>query len=387
MYIKHLSALILVVFITAFRAHSQDCLYAVPINGKWGFINKTGELVIQAAYNDEAFFCGEYAVVKKDEEYIIIDRLGNRVSKPWMNEFVIAAADEDDIIIAKSVNGLYGKISLDGTIIIPFEYDYLGLFQDDFSVAKKNGKKGVVDRNGNFTDLNKYNEWPVGKEGYYKISHTGKNGQKKTGLYNANTKQLIFPLSKSVNHIFIEDGQVVISNGVKGYSVLNVKSGKYIIDSGIYESIAYGDGKYTVSKNGRYGLLDSTGTVIRECSWTYPYVSDFDNGYAIYSVYMDGIDSVHQKFNNGILSADGEIILPAKYSLLRVLVPSRLFWASMNGKIGVVDLYGNEIIPFNYSYIRTAHDLILVQTGEWYMKDAKIGYYDLQGNLIWELSS
>lgn len=57
-------------------------LAAVKIDGKWGFIDKTGQIVIKPEYDwVEYGFDGQYALVIKNKEFINIDRQGNHILK------------------------------------------------------------------------------------------------------------------------------------------------------------------------------------------------------------------------------------------------------------------------------------------------------------------
>ncbi len=70
--------------------NEDDSMFAPEtIGGKWGFINKSGELVISYLYDESSVFDGEYAAVKKD--------------------------------------GKYGLINTKGETVIPFEYDYMAI--------------------------------------------------------------------------------------------------------------------------------------------------------------------------------------------------------------------------------------------------------------------
>lgn len=84
----------------------------VTINGKDGFINHRGELVIPAIYDYAHFFSEGRAAVAK--------------------------------------NGKYGFIDSKGNVVIDLIYDNVGDFFDPngFASVKKNGKEGLIDRNG-----------------------------------------------------------------------------------------------------------------------------------------------------------------------------------------------------------------------------------------------
>lgn len=55
---------------------------AVMINGKWGFINAAGEVVIEPQYEDARSFANGYAAVKKDGKWGFINAEGKMVIEP-----------------------------------------------------------------------------------------------------------------------------------------------------------------------------------------------------------------------------------------------------------------------------------------------------------------
>ena len=60
--------------------YSEGLAYVEDVNGKYGFIDKTGKLVIPCKWKDfdpGGFSEGSVTVVDENDEYIVIDREGN----------------------------------------------------------------------------------------------------------------------------------------------------------------------------------------------------------------------------------------------------------------------------------------------------------------------
>lgn len=68
------------------RAFTEDGYAAVCKDGKWGFVNEDGELVIDYTYEDARSFQNGYAAVMQDELWGYIDEDGNQVIKPQFTE-------------------------------------------------------------------------------------------------------------------------------------------------------------------------------------------------------------------------------------------------------------------------------------------------------------
>ena len=71
----------------------SEGLVAVTVNGKTGFIDKTGKMVIPAVYDagdlkyeDAYYFENGTAAVCQDGEWITIDRQGKEVDEDWFSK-------------------------------------------------------------------------------------------------------------------------------------------------------------------------------------------------------------------------------------------------------------------------------------------------------------
>ena len=55
----------------------SEGLAAVQLNGKWGFINKSGKIIIPSIYDDAGGFSDGYALVERGDKWLMIDKQGN----------------------------------------------------------------------------------------------------------------------------------------------------------------------------------------------------------------------------------------------------------------------------------------------------------------------
>lgn len=104
--------------------------------GTWGFMDRTGKMVIPAKY---------------DDFYVNGPLTGYRVFN-------------DGIAIMQDLNGKWGGINKNGATVIPFAYDSLRSFHEGLAVAEQNGKWGVIDTSNRvvvpfrYDTLSGYNE-------------------------------------------------------------------------------------------------------------------------------------------------------------------------------------------------------------------------------------
>src|SRR5690606_15277655 len=158
----------------------------VSIGLKKGFIDKHGQIIIPAIYEEVQAFKNGVAIVRKDFRFGIIDTLGNFLLSnsydeivPWENDFYrlgvftpttgrvttfgLAGANGKLLLdtlysyidlqkgqyIRAKKDSLYGLFDRQGKVIVPMEYTYLGDVRDaKFMAAEKSGNWGFLDTSG-----------------------------------------------------------------------------------------------------------------------------------------------------------------------------------------------------------------------------------------------
>lgn len=155
-------------------------LKTIESNGKIGYINTEGEMVIPPLFdNANEFYNGKYATASIEGKYGVIDTKGNFIIQPkyeiiselsnrlfWVHNgddtWIIDINGKNVVVPGYyeqielySINGyikvlknnLYGVIDLSGKEIIAPQYDDIGEIWDTngFIEVKKNGKYGLID--------------------------------------------------------------------------------------------------------------------------------------------------------------------------------------------------------------------------------------------------
>ena len=122
---------------------------AVKNNGKWGFINTSGDLVINYQYDNvmDGFSSGIVAV-EKNESWYYINTSGESV---FQDHFDSAKRFSEGLAGVKK-NGKWGFIDKNGNTIIDYKYDNVGSFSEG-KVAVNTSIEGIsqwayIDRSG-----------------------------------------------------------------------------------------------------------------------------------------------------------------------------------------------------------------------------------------------
>ncbi len=287
---------------TLFDKKGANLLAVESNDGKWGFINKKGEEIIQCKYDDVwpfsnglAAVCESgvwryintkgmvainenydraypfdekgYAVVMKDGKYGVINKRGDfKIS----NEFeALSPFNEFDLALAKK-GGLYGIINRKGEAVVSFKYKLISDFSEDgyAAIITTDGKCGIIDKSGEETVAPIYETcYRVENKdtfisGMLMVSAKNENGENLFGYVNKKGEEVIAPQYESA-HPFSDNGLAPVcikdENGNKLWGYIN-KEGETVI-APIYEN-AYGfsdNGLAKVMLNGKWGCIDKDG--------------------------------------------------------------------------------------------------------------------------------
>lgn len=122
----------------------SENLRAVGRDGKWGFEDQYGELIIAAEYDRVEDFSESRAVVELEGYHGLIDTTGRRVIEPIYDEL---GYDGSHLCYVER-EGLCGVIDRRGRVVVEPEWDWIGEFSQGLAVVQRDGKYGYVDMNG-----------------------------------------------------------------------------------------------------------------------------------------------------------------------------------------------------------------------------------------------
>ena len=256
--------------------------------------------------------------------------------------------------------GVYKVIRGKAKLIIPVKYEEISMYSN-LLIVQLNGKKGLIDLNGNLlTEIN-YDEIGTYGECFNclgtktNIIEVLKNGKK--GLIDS-TGKLITPLiydeitsfSEGLSGVRVKDkwgfinekGNIVVP--IQFYSPhVNIENNlSFLRDIDIFN---FQNGLCIVQNNNKFGLINKYGKLIFPCKLDY--VKIFANGNSL--INLNG--------KSGLINNKGDVIIPVIYDGLFVeegLVEfenKTLIVASLNKKRGVLNEFGKIIIPFIYESI------------------------------------
>ena len=245
-------------------------LAAINKNGKWGYINREGKTIIEPVYKSAwAFHEGFARVLPFDGPDQFIDRNGQAMpSENWS-----AADDFAEGRARVKVGNTYGYIDTAGQLIIQPIYTRGWNFENGLTIIEYQEKLGVIDLNG---------ENILAPE-FDKIKKVA-NGN----ILLAAINNTAIAFDKSGNELIkIENSKMIDSNG----DVVSVREGDkmYLVEitnpdqrSGEYTNIIYLEENLWAGKlDSGYVIMNSDGQ--RLTSNYYHQVNKFSDGFAAYS--------------------------------------------------------------------------------------------------------
>ncbi|MFH2094546.1 MAG: WG repeat-containing protein, partial [Bacteroidota bacterium] len=126
-----------------------DSMMAIRVGDKWGFIHWNGNIVIKPNYEKVKNFYKEYAFVRSDNLWSVIDKTGEKQTGAWSDVF-----DSEQEICRVIDNDMYMYVDYKGEQIIDDTFEYAAAFDDEnVTYVVKNGRMYFIDRNGDVVDI------------------------------------------------------------------------------------------------------------------------------------------------------------------------------------------------------------------------------------------
>ena len=381
--------------------------------GKYGVINKNGDIVINPEYTNviipnpknAVFICYDEGnntkVLNQNNEQIFSEyaqiapiRLRNIASDLMYEKNLLTYVQDEKI----------GLINLEGEIIVEPIYETIeGLpYKEGELLVKLEGKYGVINNKGNYLVEPRYDQITVDnytteEDGYkragYIVSNTTENGYR-YGYIDIDGNVLLETEYTEISRIInIEDNDniylIVAQNGQYGM----VRNQEQMIENE-YQSISYNseNNTLTLEKTKKYGVATLDGEIIIPVEFSqidstgrYIYTTDANGNIQVYQEDGNpaGIDSnvyiLETKSENyqikidnsqgsaySILNPSGEQITTTNYSYINYLYDNYFIVSLTGGKVGVINDKEEPIIAIQYDSIEQVEgtDYIITRLSE-----------------------
>ncbi len=118
---------------------------AVDVDGKWGLIDETGKYIIEPRFEYLGSVHNGLASHRIKDKYGFVDITGQEKIKPqfdWVDEF------SEGFCVVRNDKGKYGYIDTTGKIVIDFQFQYANKFENGQAKFQLNNLWGAVDKTG-----------------------------------------------------------------------------------------------------------------------------------------------------------------------------------------------------------------------------------------------
>ena len=221
------------------KSSFSEGLAAVTINGKCGYIDKTGEILIPAIYRSAHRFKDGYALVSFSEHVLgFIDKQGNMVIEPQF--YQCNPGNGFPLPVRMDPHDKWGYISESGKLVFRYICDKAGLFSEGLAFVEIEGEQFFINEQGQrVLNLPGYQSVSPFFEGRAIIGNNGRYGA------------------------IDREGNVVVPIE---YDAFNP-----VLDGGFHE------GTIAAKKDGKWGIIDVDGNVVIpfEYDAAFPYNEGF----------------------------------------------------------------------------------------------------------------
>lgn len=279
-------------------------LHDIYRNGKYGFVNHEGEIVIQCKWTKVDNFREGLAVV-------------------------------DDS------SGKYGYLDLNGNRLIPCMWDKAEPFEDGMAVVKvKFGawdyKSGVIDKDNNLIIPTTYNSLEYIGDGLFKHFQSGPN----YGIVNKDNEIVSTPYWYSIGRFYDGLCPVQEREGEHRYGYID-RTGKLVIPFWWNSANRFSEGLAIVQdKDRKYGVIDIQGNVLIPCY--HERLQDFHEGLCAFE--KDG--------KTGFINKEDEIVIDAEWKTISYFTrfnSGRCLVQDEDGKYGYINKTGSLVISYTWN--------------------------------------
>lgn len=317
----------------------ETAAYQNLLEKTYGVINTEKKIVVPIQYK-AIMVSGEkdIFIVKNSKDHAgLFSALTQKViTEPQY--FEIEPFREGLAVVKKRKNDsdfLWGAIDVNGKMIIPVVYDYLGPSSEGLINFKKNNKMGFMDKTNNVIIPAIYDNYSSFSDGLAAVK-TIPGG--KYGYIDKSNNLIIAAQYEDANPFY---GGFTSVAKKKGYTT-------------------GGAGKPNVTVPGEWILINKTGQVIQERT--------FDN---ISSLNAGGLFIIESNGKKGTMNTAGMPILPMEYTDVTIDKSGYTVFKTLNKKYGMMNNIGSTIVAPNYDYVSptTANRFYVIQNGKYTVGD------------------
>jgi hypothetical protein len=316
-----------------------DPVYYSCKGGKWGLINKSGEVILEPAFNTIVPFGKNYLVAREDSTFTLVASNGSALYDGQLSLNLVAESEGEIPSIGEAVfvkafeNGKAGVIDSQGKWILPPSFDDVlpepagqaSPFYEGLIRIQREGQWGMADLSGEIVIPTEYDE-------IWKFS-SGLAAVRKGDRWGYINKQ---------NQIVIEPAYHAVRDFQGGVAIVQPEEES---DEGV------------IDMNGKWVFAPARGV-------TFDYMG-FVHGLCVINGTEENEEAGYPVSTTGVINSNGKIIF-AKTALSEARIqPNGILYAIKNGKWAIATHDGAMLTGYNYNWIEpfTGQTLIRCNIG------------------------
>lgn len=315
---------------------------AVEIGGKWGYIDKAGCVVVEPLYEEvSCCFSEGLAWVLRDNQYFFVDKNGNEVIGPieTSDYTEVGLFHEGLAYVHQGLMKGYINKRLQVVITPTFDFVEVGPFCNGIARVECKGRKmGLIDMSGQFVLSPKY-DWISDKciEGIYRTGiKIGSEGR--LGFVDAKGKVIVEPKFEESGDF--SEGLCAVKSGAK-YGYID-KSCNFVIQPSFDKVKKFSEGLAPAFSGKKWGYIDKTGNFLIEPQ--FDSAESFFGGYAYVKI----------GDKDGVIDKSGRVLFEPQYvkSFFRDFSESMAVIRNNDNKYGYIDITRHTAIEPVYHFAR-----------------------------------
>lgn len=388
---------------------SEYNYFILEQNGKYGVIDKSGNIVIDADYeavqipnpSKDIFICiKEYNQDTKEYATVVYNGKKEEILSNYNNVQAVAiftninSTPYERSVLTYKENGKYGLIDLQGKEITKPIYDEISSinYKEGTFLVKQNEQEGIINMKGktiikceyeSVTSDNYYNEDQNNEKAGFIVSKKTDDGYR-YGYINYRGSKIVKPIFTQLERVTeISDDKNIYFIAFKDGQAGLLKNNKEIVNYE-YEDIQYNvlSDVFIIQRNGKYGATTREGKTILYPEYSSVYTGGIyinavkDNVIEVFDLQGNKIETdINSKIktensnyyitidkNNiyKVVDANENVIINNDYNYMEYL-PGDYFIVARDSKNGVVDINGKFVIELKYDSISRINETNILQ--------------------------
>lgn len=291
-----------------YRDWNLDPDFVVKEKGKYGMFNAKGECMIQPEYDEVKYADQHQIFIKGNEKGYLMKHKQTLIKgitiKDKITNWIKQNGDSKSInyFIFEDKNGKNGLLDIEGNVLVSPQYESMAPYYNissgttDYLVVQHNSLYGVISLSNEVITPLKYKSY----SNIYIRDHITLEDEEGYMLYSLKDNSIFHSLH--FDHIRESSGPYALIKKEGKAAFLN-KVTLELVFPFKYEDISESteDSLFTVSLNGKYGLVDKTDKVFIPCIYDEPLYPSCENKFVVKKDYQYGIVNLKNEIIYGMI--------------------------------------------------------------------------------------